>query len=103
MKILLPVFLFILIPSFAIAENADSLWMATNYTKKEVYITMRDGAKLFTAIYKPKKNSKEKHPILLNRTPYSVAPYGENNYKPFWSTPYMAYFKKNYIVVLQDV
>ena len=34
--------------------NQDSAWIRDNYTKKEVYITMRDGVKLFTAIYSPK-------------------------------------------------
>ena len=38
---------------------------------------MRDGIKLFTSIYIPKNNSEE-HPILLTRTPYSCAPYGED-------------------------
>ena len=42
---------------------------------------MRDGKKLFTAVYAPKDTSRT-YPIMLNRTPYSVAPYGEGNY-PF--------------------
>ncbi len=78
-------FLFALIVfSFvANAQNADSTWIVNNYTKTEKYITMRDGIKLFTSIYIPKDNS-EKHPILMTRTPYSCAPYGENNFSPFW-------------------
>lgn len=82
--------------------NADSTWMVRNYTKKEVSIPMRDGQKLFTAIYAP-KNLKGKHPILLNRTPYSIAPYGEKKFKEYWKTPYMAYLRKGYIMVVQDV
>ena len=31
-------------------------YITKNYTKKEVYITMRDGARLYTAIYSPKDN-----------------------------------------------
>ena len=94
--------LFIIIPGIIIAQpSADSAWLVTHYTKKEVQIKMRDGIKLFTAIYEPKASGK--HPILLNRTPYSIAPYGDKAYKAYWSTPYMAYFKKNYIIVLQDV
>lgn len=83
----------------------DSIWMARNYTKKEVYIPMRDGKRLFTAIYAPKADSKlkGKHPILINRTPYSISPYGETAYKAFWNTHYMAYFKKGYIYIMQDV
>lgn len=51
----------------------------SNYTKQEVRITMRDGVKLFTVIYAPKDTS-QKYPILLTRTPYSVEPYGLNAY-----------------------
>ncbi|MES2702390.1 MAG: CocE/NonD family hydrolase [Bacteroidota bacterium] len=86
----------------AAKQKPDSVWLVTHYTKHEVYIPMRDGKRLFTSIYIPKSN-KEKHPLLLNRTPYSVAPYGDKVYKSFWDTHYMAYFRKNYIVVLQDV
>src|SRR5256885_10090829 len=50
-------------------------YITDNYTKKEVMIPMRDGVKLFTSIYEPKGKS-EKYPILMSRTPYSVAPYG---------------------------
>ena len=39
-------------------------------------IKMRDGKKLYTAIYEPKDNS-EKHPTLMMRTPYSCSPYGD--------------------------
>jgi hypothetical protein len=39
----------------------------------------------------------------MTRTPYSIAPYGTKAYMAFWYSPYMAYFKKNYIAVLQDV
>ncbi len=62
---------------------------------------MRDGVKLFTSIYLP-KDSLEKHPILLNRSPYSAAPYGEMNFRvpqPF----YLNYYRENYIMVYQDV
>jgi predicted acyl esterase len=50
------------------------------YTKTEQQITMRDGVKLFTAIYVPKDTSR-KYAIMLDRTPYTVAPYGPNAYK----------------------
>ncbi len=46
-----------------------------DYTKREVYIEMRDGVRLFTTIYQPKDESKD-FPVLIKRTPYSVAPYG---------------------------
>ena len=51
-----------LIPILGIAQNADSLWFLSNYTKKELLVPMRDGVKLFTSIYIPKDQS-EKHPL----------------------------------------
>jgi putative CocE/NonD family hydrolase len=82
--------------------NQDSLWMRENYTKKEVYIPMRDGVKLFTTIYMPKDKS-EKHPILMTRTPYSCAPYGEDKFLPLWNSHYNTYLHEGYIIVTQDV
>ncbi len=46
-----------------------------HYTKYEYRIAMRDGVRLFTSVYVPKDDSKT-YPFLINRTPYSVAPYG---------------------------
>lgn len=90
------------IPFCAIAQNSDSTWVVNNYTKKEVMIPMRDGVKLFTTIYAPKDVS-EKHPILITRTPYSCAPYGESNFTAIWNSPRKYFFKENYIYVIQDV
>lgn len=90
------------IPAACKAVNQDSLWMHEHYTKKEVYITMRDGIKLFTSIYLPKDQS-EKHPILMTRTPYSCAPYGENAFRPLYKNHYKEYLKEGYIMVIQDV
>ena len=39
-------------------------YVANNYSKKEVNITMRDGIKLHTTIYSPKDKSKT-YPILM--------------------------------------
>lgn len=77
----------------------DSVYILRNYTKKEVYIAMRDGAKLFTSIYTP-KNKTKKYPVLLNRTPYTVAPYG-NKMKASIANAYL--LKEGYIFVFQDV
>jgi hypothetical protein len=86
-----------------IAGNTDSAWVANNYTKQEHLITMRDGKKLFTSVYAP-KNTSEKHPILMVRTPYSVAPYGKDKFNTRLYTPHwMMYMKAGYIMVLQDV
>lgn len=52
------------------------------YRKLEVRIPMRDGIKLFTSIYLPVDTTR-RHPILMDRTPYSVAPYGPDVYRSF--------------------
>ena len=51
-----------------------------HYTKYEYRIPMRVGVRLFTSVYVHKDQS---HPLpfLVDRTPYSVAPYGEEQYK----------------------
>ncbi|MDB5229249.1 MAG: glutaryl-7-ACA acylase [Chitinophagaceae bacterium] len=94
--------LFLCLPFIAWSQNSDSVWIVNNYTKKEVYIPMRDGIKLFTSVYIPKDNT-EKHPILITRTPYSCAPYGPTEFKAFWSNHYKEYLKEHYIMVIQDV
>ncbi|MES2647356.1 MAG: CocE/NonD family hydrolase [Bacteroidota bacterium] len=63
-------------------------------------IPMRDGVKLFTAIYIP-RDTIELHPILLSRTPYSCEPYGETSY-PF-NFGNSSFIKEKYIIVYQDV
>ena len=94
--------LLLLFPLVTIAQNPDSTWIVNNYTKKEVYIPMRDGIKLFTAIYTP-KNKTEQHPVLITRTPYSCAPYGEGKFPATWYSPRKYFLKENYIYVQQDV
>jgi putative CocE/NonD family hydrolase len=102
-KIFLVTF-FTCITSFLLAQvdPQDSAWVRDNYTKLEQYIPMRDGIKLFTAIYVPKDKS-EKHPILLMRTPYSCAPYGEAFSPRLWAGHWKYYARENYIIVVQDV
>ena len=99
MKQLLP--LLLLLCSTALMAQ-DSAWIKSHYYKREVYITARDGVRLFTSMYIP-SDSSEKHPILLTRTPYSCAPYGENNWRPWWARFQKEYFKEGYIMVVQDM
>ncbi len=72
-----------------------------NYDKSEQQITMRDGVKLFTSIYSPKDKSSP-YPIMLYRTPYSVSPYGLDEYKTSVG-PSELFQKEQYIFVYQDV
>ena len=71
------------------------------YTKLEQLIPMRDGVKLFTAIYMPKDRSRP-YPIMLTRTPYTVFPYGAEQYKPALG-PSLFLQNEKYIFVYQDV
>jgi uncharacterized protein len=74
-----------------------------HYTKYEYRIVMRDGAKLFTAVYAPKDASPAKtYPFLIERTPYSIGPYGPDNY-PKHLGPAPSFVKDGFIFVYQDV
>ena len=86
--------------SLAAQNSDDASYIRTKYSKKEVYITMRDGIKLFTAIYSP--NDSAAYPILMERTPYSCSPYGENNFSKRLG-PNSNLMKGKYIFVYQDV
>lgn len=83
------------------AQETDSAYVRNNYTKIERQIAMRDGIKLFTSIYIPKDQSK-KYPFLINRTPYTVAPYGEDKFKLSLGN-FPALMREGFIFVYQDV
>ncbi len=76
-------------------------YVKANYTKYEHQIAMRDGKKLFTSIYVPKDDS-QKWPIMFDRTPYSVAPYGIENYRATLG-PSEKFAHEKFIFVYQDV
>ncbi len=91
-----------LIPFFGLSQNPDSAWILSHYNKTEVYIPMRDGVKLYTAIFSPVDKS-DKHPILITRTPYACQPYGTGKFPALWNSPRKYFLKENYIYVQQDV
>ncbi len=72
-----------------------------NYTKQEYNVSMRDGVKLFTSVYAP-KDKRRRYPILLLRTPYSVAPYGATKYRNTLG-PSDSLAREGFIFVYQDV
>ncbi len=76
-------------------------YVKAHYTKYEYRIPMRDGKKLFTSVYVP-KDTAQAYPILMDRTPYSVAPYGEDQYKKSLG-PSDEFEKSGYVFVYQDV
>jgi len=85
----------------AAIEPPKEDYVKAHYTKYEYKIPMRDGKKLFTSVYVPKDDS-QKYPILMDRTPYSVGPYGEDAYKKSLG-PSEEFQKAGYIFVYQDV
>lgn len=102
--------LFVLVFAFTLvtfgqapAPKVDELavYIKEHYTKREVQIPMRDGVKLFTSIYEPKDKS-QKYPIMMSRTPYSVAPYGPDKFKTSLGPDYQ-FAREGYIFVYQDV
>jgi len=78
----------------------DSNYVKDNYTKNEYQVEMRDGVKLFTIVYTPKDKS-EKYPFLMQRTPYSIGPYGDRMRGRLSSNDLLE--KDKYIFVFQDV
>jgi uncharacterized protein len=72
----------------------------SRYAKQELRIPMRDGVKLFTAVYTPLRPASNL-PILLTRTPYSVSPYGPALRKHVG--PSLALESEGFIFVYQDV
>jgi len=77
-------------------------YVRAHYTKYEFRIPMRDGKRLFTAVYVPKDAAGGPYPFLMERTPYSVGPYGEDQY-PRHLGPSDEFEKSGYIFVYQDV
>jgi putative CocE/NonD family hydrolase len=71
------------------------------YVKSIYSIPMRDGTRLFTIVYEPKDQS-QKYPILFNRTPYGIGPYGPDEYRSELG-PSQFLEKSGYIFVYQDV
>jgi putative CocE/NonD family hydrolase len=105
-KLILFAFCFLLFASVGCKHkshpaNANAIYVKDNYIKYEYQVPMRDGKKLFTSVYIPKDQSK-KYPIMMDRTPYSVAPYGKNKYKGTIG-PSPLFMHDGYIFVYQDV
>lgn len=87
---------------FASSAHGQGLeYVKANYTKYEYRIPMRDGVRLFTAVYVPKDES-QTYPMLMLRTPYSIRPYGVDQYRSDLG-PSPSLCKQGYIFVYQDV
>jgi putative CocE/NonD family hydrolase len=82
------------------SDAAAEAEIRQRYTKYEFRIPMRDGVKLFTAVYVP-KDAAESYPFLIARTPYSVRPYGTDQY-PKHLGPARSFERDGFIFVAQD-
>ena len=82
------------------AVLSQTAWV--KYERVVCDIMMRDSVTLYTTIYKPRWGSN--HPILVQRTPYSSAPYGDGVPR-FMVTSYRMrnFVNRGYIIVYQDV
>jgi putative CocE/NonD family hydrolase len=89
-----------LLPASA-QPTAPTYDFKANYTRSSFYIPMRDGVRLYTTVYAPKDTS-QKWPFIMTRTPYSVGPYPPGEF----STPrgiMVKMLQEGYILVNQDV
>ena len=89
------------------AAAADEPDFREMFTKKEYMVPMRDGVKLYVATFTPKLKPQElptPRPMLISRTPYSCAPYGEDQYPAGQSRSELKnYFNEGWIFVRCDV
>src|SRR5205085_12394797 len=91
-------------PAAAAQASTGATFVRENYSKYEYRIPMRDGVKLFTSVYIPKDVIAEgkTYPIMLQRTPYNVAPYGIDKYRASVG-PSDLFAREKFIFVYQDV
>ncbi len=88
-------------PAAACAQLVDTGYVRAHYLKREVRIPMRDGVQLFTSIYVP-RDTMRSYPVMLDRTPYSVAPYGPDAMARSLG-PSAAFTREGFVFVYQDV
>lgn len=89
-----------LISTSVVMASVSQEWIEQHYIKEEFMIPMRDGVRLYTAVYSPKVPSNS--PIMLTRTPYGCGYYGKQ-FAPIQPALLTAYFERRYFFVQQDV
>jgi putative CocE/NonD family hydrolase len=88
-------------PATVRSEPTGAKRIRAQFRKREMMIPMRDGVRLYTAIYTP-RNPAQPFALLMRRTPYSCRPYGPDAY-PERPGPSDAFADGRYGFVLQDV
>ena len=99
--VLLPSALAVLATPVAAQPVSEQFDVRAHYDKQEYVVPMRDGVELFTIVYTPKDQSQQ-YPVLFLRTPYSIGPYGTENYLTQLG-PSPEFDRDGYIFVNQDV
>ncbi len=92
--------LLVLSIGLAAQDRPSAADVKSHYDKHEYMIPMRDGVRLFTIVYTPKDQS-HTYPILIERTPYGIPPYGADAYRAILG-PSPAFTQEGYIFVYQD-
>lgn len=82
----------------------DEGWLMSRYRKREEMVPMRDGVRLFTAIYEPMEAGKPLpgRPVIMTRTPFGADPYGEE-FSQSLGIQDRNYSLNSYIIVYQCV
>jgi putative CocE/NonD family hydrolase len=93
---------FILINCISCLRAGSSGGIETSYTKAEYYIPMRDGVKLYTAVFTPIDTTQD-YPILMLRTPYSLKPYETDSFPSRADKPSKYMADEKFIFVYQNV
>jgi len=86
------------------APAASDDFVRTHFAKYEYRIPMRDGAKMFAAVYVPKVGAFKDagpYPFLMTKTPYSCGPYGVDKF-PVRVGPSQELMESGYIFVCED-
>ncbi len=82
-------------------DAAHLEWLRANYDKSEHMVPMRDGTELYSIVYTP-RFATDPVPVMLFRTPYSIAPYEPGEYRNPLG-PSAEFDRAGYVFVFQDV
>src|SRR5262249_24983975 len=96
---------FLCAPWAAAEEKPPKKYDVKAHYQKATHLgPMRDGVKLFTAVYTP-RHTTEKLPFLFFRTPYGIGSYGKDAYSTrLGPSPHSFEFEEEgFIFVFQDV
>ncbi len=102
--ILLSVILLFILSPFCAAQNGSIVtdeWLKQNYTKREVLVEVRDGARIYAAVFEPVGEYLESlgrscSPVMVTMTPYSLKSYGLSDGEistPFSHSGYLSSLK----------